>query len=174
MRLMEFVYSIMLLVVLLLANNHIGNLESKLKTYSIVSIEKEVIIVKISRELTWYKEQSQRILGKNFKLGNLMSTTINLSSYNPVEEQCDSTPLIASDNGLVTPGILALPKHYRLDLGFELGQIVWIPPYGQFIVRDHMHSRKAKGRGDIISFIPEWSKKFGINNIATMYWFTGG
>jgi hypothetical protein len=125
----------------------------------------------LRNELSWYKEQSKRILGDGFKPGNVMSTTINLSSYNPVEEQCDDTPLVASDNGLVTPGIIALPQDYRKDLGLDFGQIVWIPPYGQFIVRDHMHDRKKSGRGDIISFIPDWSKKFGINNMATMYWF---
>jgi hypothetical protein len=107
---------------------------------------------------------------RSSNLAKFFSTLVTLSSYNPVKEQCDDTPLTESDNRLVAPGILALPKHYRKELGIELGQIVWIPPYGQFIVRDHMNSRKPAGRADIISFIPKWSKEFGKVKDARMYW----
>lgn len=122
-------------------------------------------------EVNWYVLHTKDILGPSFRPGNVYSTSVTLSSYNPVKEQCDNTPLISSDNKLVTPGIVALPKHYREDLNISLGQIVVIPPYGQFLVRDHMNNRKPKGRVDIISFIPGWSKKFGKVENVTMYWF---
>ncbi len=102
----------------------------------------------------------------------LRSTTVIASSYNPVEAQCDADPLIASDNKLVMPGVLALPKHYRLELGLKMGQKVILSGLGPFTVRDHMSSRKPRGRVDIISFIPEWSKKFGKREV-TMYWVAG-
>ena len=158
------------IVMLFSQHNSVIDLRSDLKSQVISKTDTEQRLSVITEELDWYRSVTKDIFGPNFKPGNLRSTTVNLSSYNPLEEQCDDTPLIASDNGLVAPGILALPQHYRKSLGFELGKLVWIPPYGQFIVRDHMHDRKEVGRGDIISFIPEWSKEFGINNIATMYW----
>lgn len=109
----------------------------------------------------------------NFNMRQLRSTTVTASSYNPVEEQCDSTPLIASDNKLVEPGILALPQHYRKELGIRLGQRVVLEGLGVFTVRDHMHNRKPRGRVDIISFIPEWSTAWGKRPLK-MYWIAGG
>lgn len=129
-------------------------------------------IPEIVAEANWYRKQCRNIFGEDFKPGNLRITTITLSSYNPVEEQCDSDPLIAADNNLIAPGVLAFPKHYRLALGLEFGQIVWAPPYGQFIVRDHMNSRKKTGRVDVVSFIPKWSVEFGIVRDIKLYWVT--
>lgn len=168
---MRYWYSLLILSIMItLFTFQLSGHKSDVITPKSLTVIRSDNIRSMEIELSWYKEQSKRILGESFKPGNLMSTTINLSSYNPLEEQCDSTPLIASDNGLVAPGILALPKHWRRLLNIDFGQIVWIPPYGQFVVRDHMNPRKKDGRGDIISFIPEWSKEFGVDNIATMYW----
>jgi hypothetical protein len=121
-------------------------------------------------KVEWYEDITEEMFGFKLQPYMVRSTTVTVTSYNPLEEQCDSTPLIASDNGLVAPGIIALPKHYREELSLNLGDMVWIPPYGQFVIRDHMNSNKPSGRVDIISFIPKWSKRFG-RDVRTMYWF---
>jgi len=102
----------------------------------------------------------------------LFSTTVTVTSYNPLKEQCDSTPLINSSNKLVMPGQVALPKGMRLKLGIKLHQFVIVGKWGMFEVTDHMNPRyDEENRVDIISFIPKWSKKFGTQRNITLYWW---
>ncbi len=101
--------------------------------------------------------------------GELRREEVIATSYNPLKAQTDDDNLISADNKLVEPGIIALPKHYRLELGLKFGQRVVIEGLGVFTVRDHMNSNRPRGRVDIISFIPEWSVEWG-RKPATMYW----
>jgi 3D (Asp-Asp-Asp) domain-containing protein len=124
-------------------------------------------------ELFEHRELMLSIWGDEFDIGKIKTATVEATSYNPLREQCDADPLIASDNRLVTPGVLAMPKKYRQELGIELGQRVALAGYGMFTVRDHMNSR-FHARVDIISFIPKWSKHFGIKQNIKLIWVDNG
>lgn len=92
----------------------------------------------------------------------LMSTTVEASSYNPVESQCDKDPLIAAWGDMVKPGIIAVPQAYRLKVGWARGQVILAEGLGPLIVMDHMSEEFGDTPMiDIISFIPEWSTKWG-------------
>jgi len=100
------------------------------------------------------------------------SIKVTATSYNPLEKQCDKTPLIDSNNKLVMPGTIAVPKKFREKIGIKLGQIVLLDGFGLFTVTGHMNNRfKDEPKVDIISFIPEWSKKFGVHKKVRMYWW---
>lgn len=102
----------------------------------------------------------------------LFSTTVTVTSYNPLEHQCDDTPLIDSNNKLVMPGTVAMPKAYREKMGISLGQTIVLEGLGAFTVTGHMNARfKEKAKVDVISFIPKWSKRFGIKENVKMFWW---
>ncbi len=130
--------------------------------------ETEARLVDVEAELSCYKDFVFEVWGDSFDASSIQAVEVEVTSYNPVAWQCDDTPLIASDNGLVTPGVLAMPQHFRKRLGIQLGQKVALAGYGTFTVRDHMNSR-FDNRVDIISFIPKWSKKFG-KRTAKLIW----
>lgn len=115
----------------------------------------------ISVVLPGYTENSQ-----------LFSTTVTVTSYNPLKEQCDSSPLIDSNNKMVMPGTVAIPQAYRKKIGLELGQTILLEGLGTFTVTGHMNKRFGEdAKIDVISFIPKWSKKFGIHKGVKMFWW---
>jgi hypothetical protein len=102
----------------------------------------------------------------------LFSTSVTVTSYNPLEKQCDDSPLIDSNNKLVMPGTIAIPQEYRKKIGIILDQTVMLEGYGLFTVTGHMNDRfKDEPMVDIISFIPKWSKRFGRKYNVKMYWW---
>jgi 3D (Asp-Asp-Asp) domain-containing protein len=76
-----------------------------------------------------------------------------ITSYNPTEEQCDSTPDITASGKKVSEGMIAnncLPFGTRV----EINGII-------YTVEDRMNSRYGCDRFDILSFDEEFSIEFG-------------
>jgi hypothetical protein len=102
----------------------------------------------------------------------VFSTTVTATSYTPLKAQWDSTPLSDSPTKLVKPGTVAVPQAYRQRIGMKLGQRVLLEGYGMFTVTGHMNDRfEEQAKVDVISFIPKWSKKFGIQENVKMIWW---
>lgn len=140
------------------------------------SFEKKDLNLKEINSLVQKNDRAKRLLAialPGFEIDSpLFSMEVTATSYNPVKEQCDSTPLIDSNNKLVMPGTIALPKKFREKIGIKLGQTVLLDGYGLFTVTGHMNNRfKDAPKVDIISFIPKWSKKFGVNTIKMYWWY---
>lgn len=68
------------------------------------------------------------------------------------------------------PGIVAVPKSFRLKMGWKPFQVVLIEGIGPMVIADHMNDR-YEANADIICFIPEWSKLFGRKNLKV--WWVG-
>lgn len=143
---------------------------------------KEKIPPKIKLKLNEYTELEKKLkryskinalLMPGFNTDSqLFSTTATITSYNPLKEQCDKTPLTNSSEQLVMPGQIALPQQMRKRLGIKLHQHMIIGEWGVFEVTDHMNPRyNNENRVDIISFIPKWSKKFGVHKNIKIYWW---
>lgn len=148
--------------------NHLSELEI-LQALEIASLKQRLI--KEQAENRRLQKVFMQVYGATYERDTLRETTVIASSYNPLEEQCDKTPLIDSNNKLVMPGTLAIPRHWREELGLPLGTRVVLSGLGSFTITGHMNDRKPEGRVDIISFIPEWSKRFGKQEL-TMSWVT--
>ena len=142
--------------------NHYFNPPEPITIEKIVYIEKEHPHLKLMKEmLPGYTEKTP-----------IYSIPVTLSSYNPTVEQCDADPFINSANMLVAPGQVAIPKLFRLKLGLKLKQFIVVSGYGIFQVVDHMNKRyEEQAKIDIISFIPDWSKEFGIKHDVLIYWW---
>jgi uncharacterized protein YxeA len=94
--------------------------------------------------------------------------TVTVSSYNPVPKQGWGSGLVGYNGKLVTPGIIAVSHDLRKKYGLKMGKRIILGRYGPFIVGDLMNKRFSK-RVDIISFIPAWSRKFGIQTAKLYY-----
>ena len=77
-----------------------------------------------------------------------------ITSYNPVPEQCDSTPDITASGKGVAEGMVAnncLPFGTKVEIDGNI-----------YTVEDRMNSRYGCDRFDILSFDEEFSVEFGI------------
>jgi hypothetical protein len=70
------------------------------------------------------------------------------------------------------PGTIAIPEKFREKIGIKLGQKVLLEGYGIFTITGHMNSRfNEEAKVDIISFIPKWSKRFGVRSVKMYWWY---
>lgn len=90
------------------------------------------------------------------------------TSYNPVRNQCDERPLETADGSLVTPGMLGVSRDLLKKHNLHLGQKVVLGGLGSFTITDKMNKR-FRNRIDIISFIPQWSRKFGKRKVIVYH-----
>lgn len=112
----------------------------------------------------------KEILSELFGVENpkIKKFTVLATSYNPVRKQCDERPLETADGSLVSPGMLGVSRDLFKKYDLHLGQKVVLKGLGSFTITDKMNSR-FKNRVDIISFIPQWSKKFGKRKTILYY-----
>lgn len=125
------------------------------------------LVHNMSEELTSLKSEHQtmkklwvNLFGEDFDPKKLRSTTVEVSSYNPLSGQTDDTPFEAAFGNMVKPGIIAVPQAYRIKMGWEPFQVIMIEEIGPMIVADHMNGRYG-ANVDIICFIPKWSEMWG-------------
>lgn len=140
------------------------------------AFKKEDLNLKEINKLIEERDRANQLLSltlPNFDKEKLLfSTIVTVTSYNPLEEQCDDSPLIDSNNKLVMPGTVAMPKKYRKKIGIELGQTILLEDLGLFTVTGHMNGRfEDQAKVDVISFIPKWSKEFGVHEGVKMFWW---
>lgn len=140
------------------------------------SFDKSDLNLQELKSLLFKKERADRLLkaalpGYNVE-DPLYAITVTVTSYNPLEAQCDDTPLIDSNNKLVMPGTVAIPQGFRKKIGIKLGQTILLEDLGLFTVTGHMNDRfEEQPKIDVISFIPKWSKRFGVREDVKMYWW---
>jgi len=106
--------------------------------------------------------------GEEFDPKKIRSTMVEVSSYNPLSGQTDSTPFEAAFGNMVKPGILAVPQAYRLKMGWKPFQVVMLEGIGPMVIADHMNDRWG-AVVDIICFIPKWSKLWGRKDLR-IWW----
>lgn len=149
----------------------VGN-KKDASTYSFTDHEETIEhISNLSETVDHYENIIQMLLPGYEQAQPFFSTQVTVTSYNPVEAQCDDTPLINSANQLVAPGQVAISQGFRKRIGLEFGDFIILENFGLFVVTDHMNKRyDGENRIDIISFIPEWSKKFGVKQLKMFWW----
>lgn len=148
MKILKIKISLLLAIAILIASLHVQS--------------KHIEIKNLTEKLQTY----EKVVG--IPLDNITSVKVTVTSYNPTRRQCDKTPLYGNDGELVTPGIVAISSDLRKKYGLKNGDIVMLEGLGSFTVKDAMHPRWSK-RVDIISFIPQFSKKFGAKEGVLMY-----
>ena len=160
-------FTILLMISLHMKTGQVEKLRSTLSKVSQENTNLLLDLQDLEAESMVLQDVFHAVFGRDYKPGNLRTTTVRVTNYNPVKKQCDETPLIASDGRKVMPGTVAIPKDYRLKVGIDLGQRITIKGLGAFTVRDHMSRRFGdQARVDIISFIPNWK----INELREINW----
>lgn len=85
--------------------------------------------------------------------------TVTVTAYNPVEDQCDSDPLIAASMRKVREGTIAVSRDL-FDQGWVFGKKVRIEGLGIFEINDLMNKRYSR-RIDIFMWDEGKARKFG-------------
>lgn len=98
---------------------------------------------------------------KNVKMAEVKALKVTVTSYNPTKQQGWGDGSRTADGNLSKPGVLAVSHDLQQKYGLKMGKKVVVKGYGTFVVGDLMNKRFTK-RVDIISFIPNWSQKFGV------------
>lgn len=80
-------------------------------------------------------------------VGYAFTTHVTITTYNPVKEQCDATPLITADGTKINLKHLKSGKQRIVAISRDLlwciplGSIIEIDGFGRYEVRDLMHAR---------------------------------
>lgn len=114
------------------------------------------------------KEITGLVFGKPVSVDTLSAVVVTVTSYNPTRAQGWGDGMITNDGNLAVPGVIALSHDLFDQYGLTHGQTVILKGYGAFRVADKMNKR-FKRRVDIISLIPQWSKKFGVRESVLYY-----
>jgi 3D (Asp-Asp-Asp) domain-containing protein len=130
----------------------------------------EETINELEQELSITKSTQDNLVKEMFGVDkpNVKSLPVTVTSYNPVKRQCDNTPFETASGAFTTPGMLAVSRDLMKRCNWKFGQKVVLKDYGTFTVTDYMNKR-FKNRVDIISFIPNWSEKFGLRKTIVYY-----
>ena len=94
-------------------------------------------------------------------MDDLLAVRVQVTSYNPVKSKGWGNGLTTADGNLAKPGGIAVSHDLKKKYNLKYGSKVILKDYGVFTVTDLMNKR-FKNRVDIISFIPQWSKAFGV------------
>lgn len=105
---------------------------------------------------------------KGAKLSEVKALHVTVTSYNPTRKQGWGDGSKTADGNLAKPGVLAVSHDLQQKYGLKMGKKVVLKGYGTFVVGDLMHKRFTK-RVDIISFIPNWSQKFGVQQTVIYF-----
>ena len=106
-------------------------------------------------ELDSLKEEIKELLEQMDSMPDVIFEQVKATMYNPVEEQCDDTPLITADGSKIDPynvsnwNWIAVSQHMLTRNGGPLnyGDTVYIfgtkHKDGMYVVKDCMHKRKT-------------------------------
>ena len=116
--------------------------DKEASAYSFVDHSETIETIASLSETAAHYETILKMILPGYEAGQpFFSTPVTVTSYNPVKEQCDSTPLINSANKLVAPGQVAISQGFRKRIGLEIGDIILLGNFGLFVVTDHMNTR---------------------------------
>lgn len=107
---------------------------------------------------------------KGAKMSQVSALKVTVTSYNPTRQQGWGDGMTTADGNAVKPGVLAVSHDLRKKYGLKFGMKVVLKGYGTFVVGDLMHKRFTR-RVDIISFIPNFSRQFGVKS-STLYYIS--
>jgi 3D (Asp-Asp-Asp) domain-containing protein len=77
-------------------------------------------------------------------VGKIRAIPVQVTAYNPVRSQTDSSPLITASNKRVRVGMVALSRDLEREFGFTFGDAVYLYGFGRFVFEDRMHRRKKR------------------------------
>lgn len=86
---------------------------------------------------------------------------ITVTAYSPKVEECDDTPYVTASQRPVREGTIAVSRDLEKELGWKLGDRVYLDGLGVFEVWDRMHRRWEK-RVDVFFFDTNEAKIFGV------------
>ena len=110
----------------------------------------------------------EKCFGRQVDLNEIKSIPVTITAYSSTEAQCDSTPYITASESPVRVGTLAVSTDLVKERGLSFGEIVLIPGYGLFEVRDLMNPRWRR-RVDIWESDVQAAKLFGKQK-GTLIW----
>jgi len=96
-------------------------------------------------------------------VGKIRAIPVQVTAYNPVRSQTDSSPLITASNKRVSVGMVALSRDLEREFGFTFGDAVYLYGFGRFVFEDRMHRRK-KRHVDILIFDSMEARRFGVKS----------
>lgn len=128
------------------------------KNRQIDTLRHELALAKHTAEARKVMVEEARLLQKAVNANNEV-LNVTVTAYNPVEEQCDSDPLIAASMRKVREGTVAVSRDL-FDQGWVFGKKIRIEGLGIFEINDLMNKRFTK-RVDVFMWDESEARKFG-------------
>lgn len=111
----------------------------------------------------WSQTQSTEPVTKNSK----PALAVTVSAYSPTEEECDEDPYITAYQKPVKEGTIAISRDLEEELGWAIGDKVYLTGLGVFEVWDRMHPRWKK-KVDIFFHDTEKAVSFGVKQAKVL------
>lgn len=92
---------------------------------------------------------------------------VTVSAYSPTEEECDEDPYITAYQKPVKEGTIAISRDLEEELGWGIGDKVYLTGLGVFEVWDRMHP-KWKKKVDIFFHDTEKAVSFGVKQAKVL------
>lgn len=92
---------------------------------------------------------------------------VTVSAYSPTEEECDEDPYITAYQKPVKEGTIAISRDLEEELGWGIGDKVYLTGLGVFEVWDRMHPRWKK-KVDIFFHDTDKAVSFGVRQAKVM------
>lgn len=86
---------------------------------------------------------------------------VTVTAYSPTEEECDEDPTITAYQRPVKEGTIAISRDLERELGWRVGDKIYLKGLGVFEVWDRMHPKWRK-KVDIFFHDTEKAVSFGI------------
>lgn len=92
---------------------------------------------------------------------------VTVTAYSPTEEECDEDPYITAYQKPVKEGTIAISRDLEEELGWAIGDKVYLTGLGVFEVWDRMHPRWRK-KVDIFFHDTEKAVSFGVKQARVL------
>ncbi len=92
---------------------------------------------------------------------------VTVTAYSPTEEECDEDPYITAYQKPVKEGTIAISRDLEEELGWQIGDKVYLTGLGVFEVWDRMHPRWRK-KVDIFFHDTEKAVSFGVKQAKVL------
>lgn len=92
---------------------------------------------------------------------------VTVTAYSPTEEECDEDPYITAYQKPVKEGTIAISRDLEEELGWAIGDKVYLTGLGVFEVWDRMHPRWRK-KVDIFFHDTERAVSFGVKQAKVL------
>lgn len=92
---------------------------------------------------------------------------VTVTAYSPTEQECDEDPYITAYQKQVKEGTIAISRDLEEELGWGIGDKVYLAGLGVFEVWDRMHPRWKK-KVDIFFHDTEKAVSFGVRQAKVL------